>query len=456
MKKVLIANRGEIACRIIQSCKRLGIQTVAVYSEVDADSKHVIEADESYALGGKSASESYLRTDRILEAALRSNADGLHPGYGFLAESAEFARQVEDAGIVWVGPTPASIESMGDKERARSLAEAACVPVLPGSIRFVVGDTARVLEEAARVGFPLLVKAAAGGGGIGMRRVDREEDLLSVVAATQHMAERSFGDGTVYLERYISLARHVEVQVFGFGDGNAIHLHERDCSVQRRFQKVIEESPAPGIPVAVRERMLHASLSLCRQGHYRSAGTIEFVMDAKTFDFFFLEMNTRIQVEHPVTEMITGVDIVDMQLRLAAGQPCAVFDQAEVRAVGHSIECRLYAERPAKNFLPSTGVLERLSFPARDETFRLDCGVREGDKITHFYDPMIGKIVCFGADRLSAIRRMHEVLMQIEIRGVQTNLDFLIRTISHEAFKVGKVSTDFIDVWRHDLLAQAG
>ncbi|OWT59130.1 acetyl-CoA carboxylase biotin carboxylase subunit [Candidimonas nitroreducens] len=453
MKKVLIANRGEIACRIIRSCRRLGIQTVAVYSEVDADSKHVVEADEAYALQGKSATESYLRVDHILEAARRSGADGIHPGYGFLAENAEFARQVERAGIVWIGPTPDSICSMGDKERARLLAEAAGVPVLPGSTRFAVGDTDHIIGAAASVGFPLLVKAAAGGGGIGMRRVDRQEDLLAVVKATQQMAERSFGDGTVYLERYVSPARHVEVQVFGFGDGRAIHLHERDCSIQRRFQKIIEESPAPGIPIDVRERMLQAALSLCRQERYRGAGTVEFVVDARTFEFFFLEMNTRIQVEHPVTEMVAGVDLVAMQLQLAAQQPLAVVNQIDIQTSGHSIECRLYAERPSKNFLPSTGILEKLRFPTTNETFRLECGVREGDRVTHFYDPMIGKIICHGADRPSALRRMLEVLAQIEIEGVQTNIDFLMKTVSHEAFKTGMVSTSFIEEWKSELLS---
>jgi 3-methylcrotonyl-CoA carboxylase alpha subunit len=452
VKKVLIANRGEIACRIIRSCKALGLATVAVHSDADAQARHVAEADEAFSLGGSAPLESYLKVERVLEAARATGADAVHPGYGFLAENDAFARAVQAAGMVWVGPTPDSIVDMGDKERARLLAKAAGVPILPGSARFAPGDDAGLAEAGEAVGFPLLVKAAAGGGGIGMRRVERAEDLAAAVAATQGMAQRAFGDGTVYLERYIARARHVEVQVFGFGDGQAIHVHERDCSIQRRFQKIVEESPAPGLPASVRDAMFAAAVALSRQERYRGAGTVEFVVDADTFEFFFLEMNTRIQVEHPVSEMNTGLDLVGMQLQLAGGMPVAVREQAGVVARGHAIECRLYAERPAKGFLPSTGTLTRLRMPEADDSLRIDCGVREGDKVTHFYDPMIAKVIAHGADRAAAIERMLAALEAIEVEGVETNRAFLLRAIAHPAFREGRVSTGFVDQHKSDLI----
>ena len=397
--------------------------------------------------------DSYLRADRILEAARATGADAVHPGYGFLAENEAFATAVEAAGLVWIGPTPQTIVDMGDKERARLLARAAGVPVLPGSDRFSPGGNDGVIEAGRRVGFPLLVKASAGGGGIGMRRVDREEDLPAAVETTQGMAQRAFGDGAIYLERYIAHARHVEVQVFGFGDGDAIHLHERDCSIQRRFQKIVEESPGPGLPAPMREAMFTAAVALCRQQRYRGAGTIEFVVDADSFDFYFLEMNTRIQVEHPVTEMNTGLDLVGMQLQLAAGLPTDVRSQADVRPGGHAIEVRLYAERPAKGFLPSTGTLRRFRMPGADGSLRVDCGVQEGDAITHFYDPMIAKIVSHGRDRNVAIDRLLAALEEVAVEGVETNLAFLKRTIGHPAFRAGEVETGFIERHKPALLS---
>lgn len=453
MKKVLVANRGEIACRIIRSCRALGLQAVAVHSEPDAGALHVASANEAFALGGSSPLESYLRADRVLEAARATRADAVHPGYGFLAENAAFAHAVLQAGLVWVGPAPESIADMGDKERSRLLAKAAGVPVLPGSARFSPGDNDGLIEAGRAVGFPLLVKASAGGGGIGMRRVEREEDLAAAVETTQGMAQRAFGDGTVYLERYIGRARHVEVQVFGFGNGQAIHLHERDCSIQRRFQKIIEESPAPLLPPPVRQAMFDAAIALCRQERYRGAGTVEFVVDADTFAFYFLEMNTRIQVEHPVSEMNTGLDLVGMQLQLAAHLPMPVRVQSEVEAHGHAIECRIYAERPAKNFLPSTGLLTGFRLPPGDASLRIDCGVREGDRITHFYDPMIAKLIVHGGDRDEAIARMLAALGQVEIVGVETNVAFLRRTIDHPAFRAGQVLAGFIDQHKPELLA---
>lgn len=453
MKRILVANRGEIACRILRTCRRLGLQSVAVHSEADAASVHVSLADRAVAIGPSPPAQSYLVAERIIEAARSAGADAIHPGYGFLSENEDFARMVLAAGLAWIGPDPKTIEDMGDKERARLLAKAAGVPVLPGSARFAPGELQGLDETAREVGFPLLVKAAAGGGGIGMRRVERVEDLHVSVEATQSMAARAFGDGTVYLERYIAEARHVEVQVFGFGDGRALHLHERDCSIQRRFQKIVEESPAPGLPSATRQAMCRAAVTLCAQERYRGAGTIEFVLDAQTGEFYFLEMNTRIQVEHPVTEMVTGLDLVELQILLAAGRPLPLHSQAEVRASGHAIECRLYAERPAKGFLPAPGVLARFDVPPASAQVRIDTGVRAGDRITHFYDPMIAKVIVADADRTAAIERMRETLAAIAIEGVDTNLAFLQRVVAHPVFCAGEARTDFVDRFKKDLLS---
>jgi len=452
VKRILVANRGEIACRILRTCKRLGLETVAVHSEADAGSLHVSLADQAVAIGGPAPAQSYLVGERIVEAARAAGADAIHPGYGFLSENEDFARLVVGAGLVWIGPDPKSIEDMGDKERARLLAKAAGVPVLPGSARFAPGDLAGIDEAAREVAFPLLVKASAGGGGIGMRRVERPEDLRQAVESTQAMAARAFGDGTVYLERYIAEARHVEVQVFGFGDGRAIHLHERDCSTQRRFQKIIEESPAPQLSPATRESMCRAAAALCAQERYRGAGTIEFVLDTGTQQFYFLEMNTRIQVEHPVTEMVTGLDLVALQIRLAGNEPLPVSSQADVKVIGHAIECRLYAERPAKGFLPAPGVLSRFDLPAPVPQVRIDTGVRAGDRITHFYDPMIAKVIVAGTDRTAAIERMRGTLAAIAIEGIESNLAFLQKLLDHPAFRAGEVRTDFVERWKKDLL----
>jgi len=451
--KVLIANRGEIACRIIRSCQALGLRTVAVHSEADAQAMHVAMADEAEAIGPSAPRESYLVPERILAAAAAHGADAVHPGYGFLSENAEFARAVQAAGLAWVGPAPDTIDAMGDKERAREIARAAGVPVLPGSRRFAAGGTPNLVEAAAAVGYPLLVKAASGGGGIGMRRVDGPETLNDVASATQAMAERSFGDGTVYLERYIPLARHVEIQVFGFGNGEAVHLFERDCSLQRRFQKIIEESPAPGLPDAVRARMADAAVQLCREQRYAGAGTIEFIVDADSFEFFFLEMNTRIQVEHPVTEMTTGRDLVALQLELARGS-LAPFAQSAVQASGHAIECRLYAENPARNFFPSPGTLNVFRLPPPGRDVRTDTGFRQGDTITPFYDPMIAKVICRGDTRAQAIERMAGALDGIAVEGLKSNLAFLRQAMRHPAFAAGAVSTDFVERHKAELIRE--
>lgn len=453
MNKILIANRGEIACRVIRSAQALGARTVAVYSDADRESLHVASADEAVHIGAAKAAESYLNIDALLAAAAATGATAVHPGYGFLAENAGFASRVIEAGLIWVGPTPAQIEAMGDKARARSLAESAGVPIVPGSARFPTGQLDGLEAAAEQVGYPLLVKASAGGGGIGMRLVDGPEQLRKTAEATQTMAERSFGDGTVFLERYIPRARHVEIQVFGFGDGRAVHVYERDCSIQRRFQKVIEEAPAPGLPNDVRQQMAEAAARLAASQHYRGAGTVEFIVNAETFEFFFLEMNTRIQVEHPVTECITGLDLVSLQLRLAAGETLDHLKQDSIPLAGHAIECRLYAENPAKMFLPSPGKLARFALPAVTEGVRIDTGVREGDTITAYYDPMVAKLICHGATRDEALARMAAVLEGTTVEGIFTNVEFLRRVVAHAAFQRGEVFTGFIDAYKADLLA---
>ena len=449
MRKLLIANRGEIACRIARAAKALGIPTVAVFSEADAAALHVAAADEALAIGASKPAMSYLRIEAILDAAQQTGADAVHPGYGFLAESASFAEAVEAAGLTFVGPTPAQIAMMGDKASAREAAKAAGVPVLPASPRIAPGALNGLEEAGAEVGFPLLVKAVAGGGGIGMKLVAKPSDLRMAVEALQSMAARAFGDGAAYLERYVAAARHVEVQVFGLGDGRAIHLFERECSLQRRFQKILEESPSPGISPETRVAMCAAAQALTERIGYRSAGTIEFIVDDKTGAYFFLEMNTRIQVEHPVTEMITGLDLVQLQLRLARGEDVAPALDA-VTAEGHAIECRLCAENPDRMFLPSPGRVTRLIWPEMGG-LRIDSGVREGDTVTAFYDSLLAKIIVHAGDRAAAIAAMRAALGGVVIEGIVTNLDFLSRLLDHPAFGAGATTTGFIETHRATL-----
>lgn len=450
--RLLIANRGEIARRIIRSCKAMNLKTVAVYSDADSGALFVEEADASVHLGPSRASDSYLRADLILRAAEQTGADAIHPGYGFLAENAAFAEAVIAAGLIWIGPDPQTLRDMGDKDRARAIARRAQVPVVPGSDRFDVGSDVDIAAMAQAVGYPLLVKAAAGGGGIGMRLVDTEDTLRRTVEATQNMAQKAFGDGTVFLERFVGRARHVEIQVFGYGDGSAVHLFERDCSLQRRFQKVIEESPAPGLRPDVLAKMADAALSVCKATQYAGAGTVEFIVDAETQDFFFLEMNTRIQVEHPVTEMVTGVDLVAMQIDFAAGKLDPV-PQAKITASGHAVECRLYAERPEKAFMPSPGPLRRLSLPSEATDLRVDCGYREGDEVSMFYDPMVAKIIAHGPTRTAACARAIAALDEIEVEGIKTNRDFLIACLNDPQFQAGHVHTAFIEQNMKQLLS---
>ena len=452
MKKVLIANRGEIACRIIRSCRALGLATVAVYSEADANAQHVAEADEAYAIGPSAAKESYLVAEKVLAAAREAQADAVHPGYGFLAENEGFARAVTEAGMIWIGPRPETIADMGDKERARKLAADAGVPIVPGSRRFIPNSNDGLQAAGDAVGYPLLVKATAGGGGIGMKRVDAAEDLLATAEATQSMAEKAFGDGAIYLEKLIDQPRHIEIQVFGFGDGGAVHLFERECSIQRRFQKIIEESPAPGLAAETQEAMAEAALALTKQERYLGAGTIEFIL-APDGQYYFLEMNTRIQVEHPVSEMITGQDLVGLQLRLAGGEDLSQITQDSIAATGHAIECRIYAENPAKNFLPSPGPLETFSAPTEGNGIRVDTGVREGDQVTYFYDPMIAKLIAHGPDREAAIEKMLAALNEFRIEGIVTNMSFLKRILAHPAYLGGRTHTGFVEEHKTELFS---
>ncbi len=442
--KVFIANRGEIACRIIRACRAMNLKTVAVYSEADAGALHVAEASHSLEIGPAQVAGSYLNQAALLMALRVSGADAVHPGYGFLAENAHFAEAVERMGRTWIGPRPETIEAMGDKQRARDIARSAGIPVLPGSARFFPGDTAALAAAGESIGYPLLVKAAAGGGGIGMRLVERANDLQTQVETTQNLAIRSFGDGTVYLERFIPRARHIEVQVFGFGDGGGVHYLDRDCSVQRRFQKVIEEAPAPQLPARIRKAMCDAALGLVRHQNYRGAGTVEFIYDRDGQAFYFLEMNTRIQVEHAVTEMITGADLVGAQIALASGN-FAPPEQNAISASGHAIECRLYAERPEKNFLPSPGELTRFELPREDGDVRVDTGLRNGDRITPYYDPMIAKIIVRGKTREQAIKRMLGALEEVWIEGVSSNLAFLCQVLSDPVFQVDLATTRYVE-----------
>jgi acetyl/propionyl-CoA carboxylase alpha subunit len=453
VRRLLVANRGEIACRVIRSARSLGLETIAVHSQADASAMHVALADRSVAIGGAKPADSYLRIPAILDAARETHADAVHPGYGFLAENETFAEAVEAAGMVWVGPTAKSMQDMGDKERARLLARAAGVPVLPGSARFAPGDLDGIEAAAEEVGYPLLVKASAGGGGIGMRLVEQPGDLRKTVESTQGLAARAFGDGTVFLERYVRHARHVEMQVFGFGDGHAVHCFERECSVQRRFQKLVEESPSPGLSEPARAAMARAAAALARQERYRSAGTIEFVLDDDTGDFYFLEMNTRIQVEHPVTEMLTGLDLVAMQLRLAMGEPLgATLRQDDVTRHGHAIEVRICAENPARMFLPSPGRITRLAFPDTGDGVRVDSGVREGDTVTPYYDSMLAKLIVHAPDRDAAVAKMLTALEAVVIDGITCNVEFLRRVIDHAAFRAGRTLTGFIETHKADLI----
>ncbi|MGB5102443.1 MAG: biotin carboxylase N-terminal domain-containing protein [Steroidobacteraceae bacterium] len=441
LDSVLIANRGEIACRVIRTARRLGLRTIAVYSEADREALHVRLADEAVLVGPAPARESYLDVERILAAARDTRASAIHPGYGFLSENASFARACREAGVVFVGPPEDAILRMGSKSEARRLMAAAGVPVLPG----YDGDEQsfeRLESEARRLGFPLLIKPTAGGGGKGMRIVRAAGELAEALAGARREASKSFGDDRVLLERFVEKGRHVEIQVFADRHGGAVHLFERDCSLQRRHQKVIEEAPAPGLSDETRAAMGAAAVAAARAVAYEGAGTVEFLYDGR--GFYFLEMNTRLQVEHPVTEMITGLDLVEWQLRVASGEslPRA---QSAIERRGHAVEARLYAEDPDKGFLPSTGCLHRLRFPEAIEHVRVDSGVREGDEVTVHYDPMLAKVIAWAPDRGTAIDRLRDALELTEVEGVRTNARFLWEILGAPAVRAGDVSTRLLE-----------
>ncbi len=453
--RILIANRGEIACRIARTARRMGVRTVAVYSDADADALHVAACDEAWRLGPAAPRESYLNGEAIIAIARKTGARGVHPGYGFLSENEAFAAACARAGLVFIGPPPEAIAAMGSKAAAKRIMGEAGVPLVPGYHGDDQGP-ALLAQEAARIGYPVLIKATAGGGGKGMKIVESADGFAAALASAQREALAGFGDARVLLERYLTAPRHIEIQVFADRHGNAVHLFERDCSVQRRHQKVLEEAPAPGMDPRHRAAMGAAAVAAAKAIGYVGAGTVEFIAAdsfARDGAFYFMEMNTRLQVEHPVTEMITGLDLVEWQLRVAAGEPLPR-QQDELAICGHAIEARIYAEDPARGFLPSIGTIAHLRAPAAQHGVRVDTGVRAGDEITGWYDPMIAKLVVHGDDRAAALRRLGEALAAWEIVGVATNVAFLQRVVAHDAFASGRVDTGLI-ARHHDALFPA-
>lgn len=447
-EKILIANRGEIACRIIKTARKLGIASVVVYSEADNDSQAVQLADEAYYIGPAPSAESYLNGAKIIDIALRTGAQAIHPGYGFLSENANFARACEKVGLVFIGPSASAIETMGSKSAAKRVVEASNVPVTPG-YHGDDQDPDTLLNEARRIGFPILIKAVAGGGGKGMRAVFAEKEFVDALAGAKREAHASFGDDAMLIEKYLVEPRHVEIQIFCDHHGNAVYLFERDCSIQRRHQKVIEEAPAPHFKQSLREAMGKAAVQAAKSIGYVGAGTIEFLLD-KDENFYFMEMNTRLQVEHPVTEMITRQDLVEWQLRVACKEPLPL-KQENLKIHGHAIEVRIYAEDPDNQFLPSIGQLIYLQTPKENNHIRIDTGVIQNDSITPYYDPMMAKLIVFGEDRASAIRRLSHALEQYYVIGVKNNIAFLKKIIQHHAFKDGDLSTRFIEKHLDDL-----
>ncbi|HEY7753350.1 MAG TPA: biotin carboxylase N-terminal domain-containing protein [Steroidobacteraceae bacterium] len=442
IRRLLIANRGEIACRVIRSCRRLGVHAIAVHSEADRAARHVRLADEAACIGPPPARESYLNVTAVLEAARATRAEAIHPGYGFLSENAAFAEACAAAGIAFVGPSPAAIRAMGLKHEAKAIVSAAGVPVVPG----YMGDDqspATFAREAERIGFPLLVKAVAGGGGKGMRIVRAAGELPEAIAGARGEAESAFGDGRLMLERFLERPRHIEVQVFGDRHGNCVHLFERECSVQRRYQKIIEESPSPFIDAPTRAAMTAAAVRAAQAVGYVNAGTVEFIVGAGG-EFYFMEMNTRLQVEHPVTEYVTGLDLVEWQLCVAAGEQLPLA-QDQIRQRGHAIEARLYSEDPRRGFLPSVGTVERFAHPREDQDWRVDTGIEDGDAVTVHYDPMIAKVIAGGGDRRTALARLRRALDRTAVFGIQNNLPLLRAIARHPQFEAGDVDTGFVD-----------
>ena len=446
VRRLLVANRGEIAVRILRACRELGIETVQVYSEADRDSLPVRMADRAVCIGPARAADSYLRPDFIVSAAKTHGAQAIHPGYGFLSENAAFARMCRDAGLLFVGPTPEVIELMGEKSQARRMAVEAGVPVTPGS-EGTVEDADHARREADRIGYPVLLKAAAGGGGRGMRRVERAQDVQASYVAASREALAAFGDGALYVERFLTRVRHIEVQILSDGR-NVLHLGERDCSVQRRNQKLVEESPSPALAPEMRERIGEAAVRLCRHVGYTSAGTIECILDDASGEFFFMEMNTRVQVEHPVTELVTGVDIVKEQIRIAQGEPLR-WRQEDVRWHGHAIECRINAEDPDAGFAPCPGVLGRVHWPG-GPGIRVDTHVVPGYRVPPFYDSLLGKLLAWGVDREEALARMRRALDELELQGVRTTAAFHRALMDNPDFRRGDVHTRYVEevLWK--------
>jgi len=440
--KILIANRGEIACRIIRTAKKLGVKTVAVYSEADASARHVALADEAVGIGPAAANQSYLVIDKIIDAALRAGADAIHPGYGFLSENADFAETCEKEKLVFIGPPVEAIKSMGSKSTAKQIMQNAAVPLVPG---YHGEDQSETLlkAESEKIGYPVLIKASAGGGGKGMRVIDSAAEFEEGLKAVKREALSAFADDKVLIEKYLSRPRHIEIQVFCDNQGNAVSLFERDCSIQRRHQKVLEEAPAPDMQIERREEMGNAAIAAAQAINYVGAGTVEFIVD-EDGTFFFMEMNTRLQVEHPVTELITGQDLVEWQMRVASGEglPCS---QAELSINGHALEARIYAEDPDRDFLPATGLLSHLRFAQGSRHVRIDTGVRQGDNVSMHYDPMIAKLIVWDHDRASCLRRMVSALAETQVVGVTTNIDFLSSVVSHPAFQGAELDTGFIE-----------
>lgn len=441
IRKLLIANRGEIALRIMRTAREMGIETVAVFSEIDAAAPHTRFADEAYLIGKAPSNESYLLMDRVIDVALKSGADAIHPGYGFLSENAAFARKVTEAGLIFVGPSPDAIEVMGSKLAAKEAVMAHDVPLVPGTAH-AISDPEEALRESDRIGFPLLVKASAGGGGKGMRIVNRREDMADAFDRAVSEAVNAFGDGSVFMERFVTSPRHIEVQVLADTHGNVVHLFERECSIQRRHQKVVEEAPSAVLTPELREAMGACAVAVAKSCNYVGAGTVEFLLDASK-DFFFLEMNTRLQVEHPVTEMITGVDLVREQIRIAEGLPIS-FAQEDLKIQGHAIELRVYAENAAAGFLPATGHLDRYRPPV-GPGIRVDDGVEEGADVPIYYDPMLAKLIVHAPTRSAAIDRAIRAIDAYEIHGLPTTLDFCRFAIDHEAFRSGDFDTHFVN-----------
>jgi len=439
MKKILVANRGEIAIRVMKTCKRLGIKTVAVYSDADRTAPHVKFADEAIHLGPAAASESYLKGDKIVALAKQNEVDGIHPGYGFLSENAAFANLVIDAGMIFIGPGKFAIETMGSKLAAKAAVADYDIPMVPGTDKAIT-DIAEAKKEADKIGFPILIKASAGGGGKGMRIVDNQASFEEQMQLAVSEATSAFGDGSVFIEKYITNPRHIEFQILGDNHGNVVHLFERECSIQRRHQKVIEEAPSVVLTEALREKMGKAATDVARAVNYSGAGTVEFLLNGE--EFYFLEMNTRLQVEHPVTEMITGIDLVEEQIKIANNEPLS-FKQDDLKIEGHSFELRVYAEDPVNNFLPDIGTLETYKIP-QGKGIRVDDGLREGMTIPIYYDPMIAKLVSYGSDRNEAIKIMLQAISNYKIEGVKTTLEFGAWALQHPKFISGEISTNFI------------